>query len=177
MDMKDARNIVLIGFMGTGKSSTGRAVADRLGRAFVDMDTEIERRQGCSIPDIFARQGEAHFRALERALARELASRRDLVIAPGGGIVLDPDNVRDFAAGGLVICLRASPEMILSRVGRDANRPLLQVPDKLGRIRDLLARRQPLYDTVPHQLETDGRTPEEVAEDVLALFRATARTA
>lgn len=171
--MTDARNIVLVGFMGTGKTSTGRAVAARLGRAFIDMDAEIERRQGCTIPALFARAGEAHFRTLERALVRELAARRELVVAPGGGIVLNPDNLRDFAEGGLVVCLRASPEMILARVGGDANRPLLQVEDKLGRIRELLARRQPLYDAIPHQLETDGLTPEQVAEDVLALFAST----
>lgn len=172
--MTDARNIVLVGFMGTGKTSTGRAVAARLGRAFIDMDAEIERRQGCTIPELFARAGETHFRTLERALVRELAARRELVVAPGGGIVLNPDNLRDFAEGGLVVCLRASPEMILARVGGDANRPLLQVEDKLGRIRELLARRQPLYDAIPHQLETDGLTPEQVAEDVLALFASTA---
>jgi shikimate kinase len=172
--MGDTRNIVLVGFMGTGKSVTGRALAARLGRPFVDMDGVIEQREGRAIPRIFAESGEPHFRALERALVRELAAQAGLVIAPGGGIVLDPDNLRDFAATGLVVCLRASPEMILARVGGDANRPLLQAPDKLARIRELLAKRQPLYDAVPHQLETDGKTADAVADEVLELFRRTA---
>lgn len=161
-------NLILVGFMGTGKTSTGRALAARLGREFIDMDALIELREGRSIPEIFAASGEPYFRALERALVRELAARRGLVIAPGGGIVLNPDNIRDFAATGRVYCLRASPEMILKRVGSDTNRPLLQTDDKLGRIRDLLAKRQPLYDAIPLQIETDSKTPEAVAEEILA---------
>lgn len=172
--MKDHRNIVLVGFMGTGKSVTGRALARRLGRRFVDLDTLIEEREGMSIPRIFAERGEPEFRRLERALVRELAAQGDLVIAPGGGIVLNPDNIRDFAATGLVVCLRASPEMILSRVGHDANRPLLQTDDKLGRIRELLGKRQALYDAIPHQFETDGKTDEQVAAEILAVFRSPA---
>jgi shikimate kinase len=160
-------NIILVGFMGTGKTSTGRALAARLCRDFVDMDQLIEEREGRTIPEIFASDGESHFRALERALVRELAARRNLVIAPGGGIVLNPDNIRDFAATGRVFCLRASPEWILKRVGHDTHRPLLQTDDKLGRIRDLLAKRRPLYDAIPDQVETDGRTPDEVAEEIL----------
>lgn len=170
----DHRNIVLVGFMGTGKSVTGRVLAQRLGRRFLDMDTLIEERQGMTIPRIFAQHGEPHFRRLERALVQELAAQGDLVVAPGGGIVLNPDNIRDFSATGLVVCLRASPEMILSRVGQDPNRPLLQTDDKLGRIRELLGKRKHLYDAIPHQFETDGKTAEQVAEEILAEFRAAA---
>ncbi|MCS6771646.1 MAG: shikimate kinase [Kiritimatiellae bacterium] len=160
-------NIVLVGFMGTGKTSTGRALAARLGREFVDMDAVIEERERRSIPRIFAESGEPYFRALERCLTRELAGRRNLVIAPGGGIVLNPDNIRDFAAGGWVVALRASPEMILQRVGQDTSRPLLQTDDKLGRIRELLLKRRPLYDAIPIQIDTDGKTPEAVANEIL----------
>lgn len=166
-------NVILVGFMGTGKTSTGRALAARLGREFIDMDALIEQREGRSIPEIFAASGEPYFRALERALVRELAARRALVIAPGGGIVLNPDNIRDFAVTGRVFCLRASPEMILKRVGSDTSRPLLQTDDKLGRIRDLLAKRQPLYDAIPLQIETDGKTPEAVADEILDALAST----
>ncbi len=169
----DSRNIILVGFMGSGKSSTGRYVAAQLGRPFVDMDTEIERREGRRIPDIFAQSGEPFFRQLERALVQELAATSSQVIAPGGGIVLNPDNVRDFAARGLVINLKVSPEVVLSRVGRDPNRPLLQAADPLERIRELQAKRQALYAAVPHQLDTDGLSPEQVGDRVLALFRRT----
>lgn len=170
--MTDRRNIVLVGFMGTGKTSTGTSIAEKLGRPFIDMDAEIERREGRSIPDIFAKDGEPRFRELERALVRELAARDGMVISPGGGIVLNPDNIRDFSATGYVVCLRATPEMILQRVGDDPNRPLLQAPDRLARIRELLAKRAPLYDAVPHPVETDGLTPAEVADLVIAAFRA-----
>lgn len=164
-----SRNLVLVGFMGTGKSATGKILAERLGRAFIDMDTTIEEREGRPIPRIFAESGEPHFRALERALVQELAARQELVVAPGGGIVLNPDNIRDFAATGRVICLRATPEMILTRVGHDPNRPLLQTDDKLGRIRDLLGKRKALYDAIPLQIETDGKSPAQVADEILAL--------
>ena len=169
--MTDTRNIVLVGFMGSGKSSTGRYVAERMGRPFLDMDTEIERREGRSIPDIFAKSGEPFFRELERNLVRELAAQSGLVIAPGGGIVLNPDNIRDFAATGLVINLRVSPEWVLKRVGQDPHRPLLQGADPLQRIRDLMEKRRALYAAVPYQLETDGLTPEAVGDQVLDLFR------
>jgi shikimate kinase len=162
------RNIVLVGFMGTGKTSTGRALAARLGREFIDMDQLIEEREGRTIPEIFATHGELHFRALERALVRELAARRNLVIAPGGGIVLNAENIRDFSSTGRIFCLRASPEWILKRVGHDTHRPLLQTNDKLGRIRELLENRRPLYDAIPDQVDTDGKTPEEVADEILA---------
>lgn len=162
------KNIILVGFMGTGKSVTGRALSRRLQRDFVDMDTLIEQREGRSIPRIFSDSGEPHFRHLERALVRELAARKNLVIAPGGGIVLNADNIRDFSETGYVFCLRASPEMILKRVEKDANRPLLQTEDKLGRIRELLAKRQALYDAIPLQIETDGKTADDVAIEILA---------
>ena len=170
--VNDSRNIILVGFMGTGKSSTGRAVAARLGRAFLDMDSMIEEQQGKPIPQIFADHGEPYFRALERKLVQELALRSNLVIAPGGGIVLNPDNIADFSRTGFVVCLHATPQMILSRVGADTNRPLLQGGDKLQKITDLLAKRQPQYDAIPRRIETDGFTPAEVAEKVIALFQA-----
>ncbi len=171
-DNSDKSNIVLVGFMGTGKSATGRAIATRLGREFIDMDTLIELREGRAIPAIFADSGEPYFRALERAMVQELSARSHLVIAPGGGIVLNSDNIRDFSRTGHVICLRATPEMILHRVGNDPNRPLLQAGDRLGRIRELLAKRQALYDAIPLQIETDGKTPDEVAVEILELLNA-----
>lgn len=163
-------NLILVGFMGTGKTSTGKICAERLGRPFLDLDDELVRRAGRDIPRIFAEDGEAAFRAMERDLVRELAGKSGLVIAPGGGIVLNPDNIRDFEATGMVICLTASPEWILRRVGADTNRPLLQVEDKLGKIRDLLGKRKPLYDAIHHQIDTDGLTPAEVASLALSMY-------
>jgi len=170
--MADHRNIVLIGFMATGKTSTGRDLAAKLGRRFIDMDQVIEEREGRSIPAIFATDGEPRFRELERNLVRELSGQSDLVIAPGGGIVLNPDNIRDFSRTGIVIGLRARPETVLARVGNDTTRPLLQVPDRLGKIRELLARREPLYAAIPTSLDTDGQTPEQIADRILALLES-----
>ena len=173
--MQPTANIVLVGFMGTGKSAVGPVVARTLRREFIDMDALIERRQGRRIPDIFRDAGESHFRHLERALVKELVIRSNLVIAPGGGIVLNPDNIADFNRHGLVVCLTATPETILERVGRDTHRPLLQAPDRLGRIRELLEERRPLYETIGVRVATDGLTPGAVAERVLALFEAQVR--
>ncbi|HOW97738.1 MAG TPA: shikimate kinase [Kiritimatiellia bacterium] len=167
--MKHA-NLILVGFMGAGKSATGRRVAARLGRRFVDMDAVIEARAGRAIPEIFACEGEAHFRKLERALVLELAGQRDLVIAAGGGVVLNPDNLRDFERTGLVVCLSAALETILKRVGHHRNRPLLEGGDKEQRVRELLENRRALYEAVARQVETTDLTPDEVAARVLALY-------
>lgn len=166
-----SKNIVLVGFMGTGKSSAGRIVAERLGMKFLDMDDEIVRQEGCSIPDIFRDRGEPAFRAIERAMVGQLAAREGLVVSTGGGIVLNPDNVRDFSRTGLVVCLQARPEAILRRVEHDTNRPLLQGGDKLAKISELLAKRQHLYDAIPHQIQTEGQTPADTAVAVIALYK------
>jgi shikimate kinase len=165
-------NVVLLGFMGTGKSTTGRLIADRLGLGFVDMDHEIERRDGRVISAIFATSGEAYFRDRESEVARELAGRSGLVIAAGGGVVLNPDNTRVLGVTGVLVCLTARPETILERVGRKKTRPLLLEADPLARIRQLLAARQALYDAIPHRVATDGLAAETVADQVVAVVRA-----
>ncbi len=170
--MNSSRNIVLVGFMGTGKTSTGKLVAKKLNREFVDADHEIEKRERRDIPSIFAGPGEPYFRNVESEVIRDLAARGNLVIAPGGGAVTVPENVANLSRTGVVICLRAKPETILQRVGRDMNRPLLRAPDRLERIRELLAKRKPLYDAIPLQLETDGLDTRQVANKVIAIFRA-----
>jgi shikimate kinase len=166
-------NIVLTGFMGTGKSTVGVLLARRLGRTFVDMDSVIEQRAAKPIRRIFAEEGEPHFRQFERRLVEELAAQSDLVVATGGGIVLNPDNVRDFERTGLVVCLSARPETILARIAAERHRPLLEHSDRLQRIRDLLDKRRPFYAAIRHQIATDALTAEEVAERVLGQFRQT----
>ena len=169
--MDPKANIVLVGFMATGKTTTGQYLAKMLDRPFIDMDHEIERREGRAVRDIFAQSGEPYFRQKERELVRELAGRTGYVIAPGGGIVLNPDNIRDFEASGYVFCLRARPETVLSRVGDDTTRPLLQGGDKLQKIRDLLDKRKPLYAIIHRQMDTDGLTPEAVGDLILKELR------
>jgi len=156
--------------MGTGKSSAGRLVAERLEMEFLDMDDEIVRREGCSIPDIFRDRGEPAFREIERALVIELSNRTGLVISTGGGIVLNPENIRDFSRRGLVICLHAAPETILRRVEKDQNRPLLQGGDRMAKITDLLGRRQALYDAIPVKIDTEGHQPSDTADAIIQTY-------
>ena len=157
--------------MGTGKSTVAQILAQRLGRSVLEMDAVLEQRAGKPISTIFAEEGEPHFRQIERALVQELAAQRGLVISCGGGVVLNPDNVRDLSATGLVVCLTATPEVILQRVAAATHRPLLEGGDKARKILDLLAKRQPLYNAVPHRINTSRHTPAEIADLVLALFR------
>lgn len=164
--MTKAGNIVLVGPMGAGKSSTGRALAARLGRPFVDIDEEIEARAGLPIPRIFAEKGEPWFRALESEVLRDISARVGQVIAAGGGVVLNPANMRTLAEGGTVYCLRAGADTILQRVGHETHRPLLQGGDKRERIQSLLDQRRALYDAVPNQVPTDGMTPDQVAAEL-----------
>jgi len=172
--MSGVSNIVLVGFMGTGKTTIGRAVAQRCGSRFVDMDDVIVERAGKAIPEIFRDDGEAGFRKIERKVAHDLANESGLVIATGGGVVLDPDNMADFTRTGTVICLSATPEAILARVQHDTNRPLLQEEDVLGKINALLEKRRALYDAIPNQIDTTLLTTEEVTDRILALLSETA---
>lgn len=167
--MKDA-NLVLVGFMGAGKTEAGRRAAVRLRRPFVDMDALIEARAGRSIADLFAREGEAYFRGLERDLVKELSRQSGLVIAAGGGVVLNPDNLRDLERRGIVVCLTASPEAILRRVAKQSHRPLLENGEKEQRIRALLEQRRPLYEGIARRIDTTGLTPDGVADRLVALL-------
>ena len=169
--MADYRNIVLVGFMGTGKTHMGRELSERLGLAFVDMDDCIVERAGKPIPEIFADDGEAAFRAIERQIVVDLSAESGRVIATGGGVVLNADNIRDYSREGLVICLSATPELILARVEHDTNRPLLFADDKMEKIRTLLDSRQSLYDAIPNQIDTSALTADEVVERIVALYR------
>ncbi len=164
-------NIVLMGFMGTGKSTVGRALARKLGMRFLDMDTLLEERARKPIAHIFAEEGEPHFRALERTLSQELSQRQGQVIACGGGVVLNPDNIRCYSKTGLVVCLTATPEVIFKRTAKDRNRPLLEEKDRLQRILDLLEKRKALYAAIPHQVDTTTLAADQVAESIVELFR------
>ena len=163
-------NLVLTGFMGTGKTVVGQAVAQRLGREFVDMDELIVRRVGKPIPAIFAEDGETVFRRREAELCQELSQRSGLVIATGGGALIPEENRRRMRESGLVICLNASPEEILRRLEQADDRPLLNGADRRGKIEHLLERRREAYAAIPVQLDTTGLAPEEVVERVLALW-------
>ena len=169
-DTKTDDNIVLTGFMGTGKSTVGRIVADRLSREFVDSDDVIEAEFG-PIGRIFAIDGEAGFREKERIVALSLASRHGVVIATGGGMLLDPVAVEAFERHGRIFCLRADPTEILRRVLGDSqvDRPLLGESDPRARILELLDVREQAYSRFI-QIATDDKTPHQVADEVCALL-------
>lgn len=163
-------NLVLCGFMGTGKTAVGRLLAGRLQRDFVDLDDLIVARAGVSIPELFARGGEAGFREAERAAVAVAASRRRLVIATGGGVPLDPHNLEVLGRHGILCCLRARPETIIARLAGDQTRPLLNGTDRESRIRELLAARAEAYARIPLQWSTDAYGPADLAARIAGQF-------
>ena len=162
-------NLILTGFMGTGKSVVGRKVAERLGMDFIDMDDMIEKTAGIAISEIFDSFGEAHFRGLENDTVRSLAESENKVIATGGGTVLNPENLSALKKLGPIICLTATAETIYGRVCSKAHRPLLEVPDPVGRIGELLSERQPHYDKADYHIPTDEGSITKTTDEILAL--------
>lgn len=162
-------NIILTGFMGTGKTTAGRLVAERLGRKFIDTDSEIARGAGMSIPEIFDRYGEGHFRSLEELWCRDLGSMDNVVIATGGGMPVSPGNRRMLMSAGIPICLRCSPAEIRGRVRRARDRPMLDGNDLSGSIEALLSARSPAYSSFPFQVDTTGLSSVETADRILHL--------
>ena len=188
-NLSSSANIVLTGFMGTGKTAVGWEVARRLERPFVDMDAEIESRAGKSIPRIFAEDGEAAFRRMEAALCEELGALQGLVIATGGGALVDPANRTLMIKNGTVVCLTCSVDQILRRVGparapaaslgagdplmvgeeSPSDRPLLHVADPRAEIERLLEVRHEAYRAIPWQIDTTALSVEEVAARVVEI--------
>ncbi|MDX1662422.1 MAG: 3-dehydroquinate synthase [Candidatus Promineifilaceae bacterium] len=156
-------SIVLTGFMGTGKTTIGRRLAARTGRIFVDTDELIAHRSGMSIPALFDRHGEAAFRRQEAELARELAGQAGLVIATGGGLLLNPANAAILSENNRVLCLTAAAETLVARLTATGDRPLLEGEAPEARLRALLAERATAYARFP-QIDTTARTPDEVVE-------------
>ena len=165
------QNIVLTGFMGTGKSEVGKRLAARLERTFIDTDMVIERELGTSIAQLFVEKGEAYFRAHERRIIAQTCQQQDCVIATGGGAMVDPANAELLKKSGLVVCLTATPEVIYNRVKRNANRPLLQGDEPLTKIRTLIADRAQAYARADVMVETSQRSLDDVVHAVLAAYK------
>ena len=169
--MKD--NVILTGFMGTGKTSLGKLLATKLGRPFVDIDKKIEAEQKLSIPKIFERFGEEHFRALEKVAVKELSERRGLVIATGGGTIKDEENLRLLKNSGVLICLTTEPEEIFNRTARRGERPVLDGGgnERLETIKKLLAERKKFYDCADYQVDTTEWSPIQIIDDICKHLR------
>lgn len=168
-------NLYLVGFMGTGKTTVGRALAQRLGMQMIDSDTEIERRAGLSIPEIFQQQGESSFRELERTFVLGGHPAAGCIVSCGGGLVVQPGMIDELRKRGVVICLTARPETILTRTQTSRNRPLLETGDPIARVRDLLAQREPAYRAAGTQVLTDMRPLSEVVAHVQRIYLREAR--
>lgn len=168
-------NIALIGFMGTGKTSVGRLVAELLGFEFLDTDELIQSRTGRSITDIFTKDGEPAFRELERKTVQELSSREKTIISTGGGLPTSSENLAALKTFCLVVCLWASPEKIWERVRHQSHRPLLHDPDPKKKIEDLLKIRAPFYRAADVLINTDQRSAREVAQQITLQFKLAIR--
>jgi shikimate kinase len=160
-------NLVMIGFMASGKSAVGRRVARRLGYRFLDTDRFIESELGCTIADLFATKGEAHFRDLETRLARRLAKLTNTVIATGGGMPITPGNLDLLRQAGIVVFLNADLDEIVQRLERDTHRPKVQGGDLREKVTKLHAERLPVYQQADLVVNTKGMTVNQVAGEVI----------
>lgn len=165
--MQHRDNIILVGLMGSGKTTIGRQLAKRLGRRFVDSDHEIEARTGVSIPTIFEIEGEAGFRRREAQVIAELVDEPDIVLATGGGAVLAPESRRLLHNKGWVVYLNVPPLLLWNRTRHDRSRPLLQVEDPLAQLESLHRVRDPLYREVAHFIVDGGRLPPAAITQLL----------
>ena len=164
------RSLYLVGMMGSGKTSTGRPLAERLGYGFVDADAVIEQAAGCTIPEIFEQNGESGFRTIETQVLNAISQRHSLVVATGGGVVTQPENW-GLLHSGIVIWLDVVPEQLLQRLKADSTvRPLLQTADPEVALNTLLNERRPLYAEADLTVVINDETPEAVADGILQLL-------
>ncbi|MDD5680650.1 MAG: shikimate kinase [Candidatus Omnitrophica bacterium] len=165
------KNIVLVGFMGTGKTAVAKEIAHDLGMQFVSTDELIEKKSGMLINDIFFKKGESCFRELEREVMIEVSAGDYSVIDTGGGAVINELNVKDLKTSGVLFCLNAAAEEILKRISNETHRPLLKVDNPLDQINYLLKKREPYYSRADYQIDTNGRSAKEVAKEIIEIYR------
>jgi len=165
-------NIIITGFMGTGKSVIAKELARKLKMKFIDMDRIIEEGQGMSIADIFSRYGENYFRQQENKLVKELSQKENMIIATGGGTLLSSDNARILGQRGQIICLYADSRTIYYRVKKRNNRPLLKGENVLSEIDRLLEKRKKIYDNIKLKIDTTNLNIQEVTDKIIALLKS-----
>jgi len=164
------KNIIITGFMGTGKSVVAKELARKLKMEYIDMDQIIEKRQGLNISDIFIRYEEKYFREQENKLVKELSHKENIVIATGGGTFLSSENIRILSHVGEIICLFADSQTIYNRVRRKNNRPLLKGENILNKINLLLEERKKIYDNIRWRINTSNFTIQEVVDKIINLL-------
>ena len=163
-------NIYIVGFMGTGKTAVGREVARSKKWRFLDLDELIELKEKAAIADIFAKKGEPYFRKLEKKVLKEASAQKNFVVACGGGIVSDKDNINIMKETGIIVCLEASPEAILKRTSGYTHRPLLNVDDPKKQIGLLLKLRAPYYALADRAIDTSAISIAEAAGRILKII-------
>ncbi|MDD4938920.1 MAG: shikimate kinase [Candidatus Omnitrophica bacterium] len=161
------QNIYLVGFMATGKTSVGKELARMTKMRFLDLDEFIELKEKRTISDIFAKKGEPYFRKIEKRALKQVSKEKNFVVACGGGIVLDEDNVKIMKQTGVMICLTASPEIILKRASAFTHRPLLNVEDPKKQVDLLLKMRSPFYAKADKCIDTSGLSMKQVADKIM----------
>ncbi len=167
MTAEEKRNLILCGFMATGKTSVGKRLAELLGYEFIDMDAAIEAEEGVTIPQIFSSRGEAAFRALESRMVEKIARRSRCVIATGGGTIVNPQNLEKLRRCGVIINLTADIQTILLRAGSGEDRPMLHAEDREKRIRTLMELRAPAYAQADFAVDTSSLSIDEVAQRIV----------
>ena len=165
------KNIILTGFMGTGKTSVGSRLAADLGYVFVDLDALIEADQKMTVTTIFSRLGEPYFREVEERIVRDVTAGEDQVVSTGGGAVIAEANRKAFKQAGFVICLTARPEVIFERIRHEQHRPLLQTGDPLTKIKELLESRARFYAQADATIDTSDKTVDEVIKEIKERIR------
>ncbi len=163
------KNIVLVGFMGTGKSVVGKRVAKALHMRFVSTDDLIEEKEKRKISEIFEQSGEPYFRTVEKEIVRQVSGMDNVVIAAGGGVVLNEENIASLKQKGIMTCLIATPEEIYERTKRHKHRPLLNVEKPVEKIKELLTARAHFYAKADHQIDTTGKTIDDVVKEIIKI--------
>ena len=163
-------NIILVGFMGAGKSVVAKNLAVRLKRDVVSTDALIEEREKRPITRIFKESGEPYFRDIEKKIVAEVSQRKDLIIDCGGGVVMNDENIKNLKKNGVLFYLSASADVIYDRVKNDKHRPLLNVADPIATIKGLLTNRQPRYAQAHHTVDTSHKTIPDVVERIIKLY-------
>jgi shikimate kinase len=165
------KNIALVGFMGTGKTTIAAMLAEKFQGEYLDIDDLIESRQKMCIVDIFAKQGEKFFRKLEKEVVAEVTAKQGRIIACGGGVVLDAENIANLKKNGVLICLQAKPEVIIERTKAYVHRPLLNVPDPGAKIRDLLKAREIYYSKADYTIDTSTLNKTQVVDKIVSWLK------
>ena len=163
------KNIVIVGFMGTGKTTIATALSHRLKMRYLSTDDLIEKKEKRTINEIFTDSGEEYFRDVESAVIREVSAMENVVIDAGGGAVIREENIVNFKSNGMIICLTADAGTVMERTKKYKHRPLLNVEDPKRKIRDLLAKRAPFYAKADHTIDTGKFTARQVVEEIAAI--------